>query len=72
MLIQSGRLDEASINPAAFVDACATIINAGKRLVMVNGIRYEKLDECYFAPGAVRARGGCERGTHGGSHEVTR
>lgn len=49
MLIQSGRLDEASINPAAFVDSCAVIINAGKRLVMVKGIRYEKLDECYFA-----------------------
>ncbi len=49
ILIQSGRLDEASINPAAFVDACAAIINAGKRLVMVEGIRYEKLDEHYFA-----------------------
>lgn len=49
MLIQSGRLDEANINPAAFVDACAVIINAGKRLVMVEGIRYEKLGEYYFA-----------------------
>ena len=49
MLIDSGRLEEASINPAAFVDASATIINAGKRAVMVDGIRYEKLEEFYYA-----------------------
>lgn len=45
ILIDSGRVDEASINPAAFVDACATIINAGKRLVLVEGITYRELPE---------------------------
>lgn len=49
ILIQSGRLDEASINPAAFVDACATIINAGKRLVMVDGIQYQQLEDSWYA-----------------------
>lgn len=45
MLIDSGRIDEAAVNPAAFVDACATIINAGKRLVLVEGITYRELPE---------------------------
>ena len=49
MLIASGRLDEAAINPAAFVDACATIINAGKRLVLVEGISYRELPERHWA-----------------------
>ena len=54
MLIESGRLEEAAINPAAFVDACATIINAGKRRVLVEGIYYRELPERWaqelFAP----------------------
>jgi type III restriction enzyme len=45
MLIESGRIEEAAVNPAAFVDACATIINAGKRLVLVEGIYYRELPE---------------------------
>lgn len=49
ILIQSGRLDEASINPAAFVDACATIIEAGKRLVLVEGIQYQQLEDNWYA-----------------------
>lgn len=54
MLIDSGRLEEAAVNPAAFVDACATIINAGKRRVLVEGIYYRQLPERWaqelFAP----------------------
>lgn len=49
ILVESGRLDEASINPAAFVDACATIIEAGKRLVMVDGIQYQELEDSWYA-----------------------
>ena len=45
MLIDSGRIEEAAINPAAFVDACVKIINAGKRLVLVEGIFYRELPE---------------------------
>jgi type III restriction enzyme len=54
ILIGSGRLDEASINPAVFIDACATIIKAGKRLVLVEGIQYTQLPDRWaqelFAP----------------------
>jgi type III restriction enzyme len=45
ILLDSGRIDEAATNPAAFVDACVTIINAGKRLVLVEGITYRELPE---------------------------
>lgn len=49
MLIESGRIEEAAINPAAFIDACAMIINAGKRLILVEGIYYRELEERYWA-----------------------
>lgn len=54
ILIGSGRLEEAAINPAAFIDSCAMIINAGKRLVLVEGIQYSPLPDRWaqelFAP----------------------
>ncbi|MFN3582219.1 MAG: restriction endonuclease subunit R, partial [Pseudomonas sp.] len=45
ILIQSGRLDDATINPSAFVDAAVAIMQAGKRLMMTDGIVYKPLDE---------------------------
>ena len=45
ILVQSGRLEDASVNPSAFVDAVTAIVQAGKRLMMTNGIVYKPLDE---------------------------
>jgi type III restriction enzyme len=45
MLVQSGRLADAAVNPSAFVDAVTAIIQAGKRLMMTDGILYKPLDE---------------------------
>ena len=45
ILVQSGRLEDATINPSAFVDAAVAIIQAGKRLMMTDGIVYKPLDE---------------------------
>jgi type III restriction enzyme len=49
ILVQSGRLSDASRNPAAFIDACDKIIKERMRLVMVNGIQYHELAESWFA-----------------------
>ena len=32
ILVQSGRIEDAAVNPSAFVDAVTAIIQAGKRL----------------------------------------
>lgn len=45
ILVHSGRLEDATINPSAFVDAAVAIIQAGKRLMMTDGIVYKPLDE---------------------------
>lgn len=45
ILVQSGRLTDATVNPSAFVDAVTAIIQAGKRLMMTDGIVYKPLDE---------------------------
>ncbi|KEZ11980.1 Type III restriction enzyme, res subunit [Sphingobium yanoikuyae] len=45
ILVQSGRLSDAAVNPSAFVDAVTAIIQAGKRLMMTRGIVYKPLDE---------------------------
>ncbi len=45
ILVQSGRLAEASVNPSAFVDSATAIIQAGKRLMMTDGIVYKPLDD---------------------------
>ncbi|WCP12580.1 hypothetical protein sphantq_00980 [Sphingobium sp. AntQ-1] len=44
ILVQSGRLSDAAVNPSAFVDAVTAIIQAGKRLMMTDGIVYKPLD----------------------------
>ncbi|MEZ0497990.1 DEAD/DEAH box helicase family protein [Sphingomonas sp. IW22] len=45
ILVQSGRLADAAVNPSAFVDAVTAIIQAGKRLMMTDGIVYKPLEE---------------------------
>lgn len=45
ILVQSGRLSDAAVNPSAFVDGVTAIIQAGKRLMMTDGIVYKPLDE---------------------------
>lgn len=45
ILVQSGRLADAMVNPSAFVDGVTAIIQAGKRLMMTDGIIYKPLDE---------------------------
>lgn len=45
ILVQSGRLEDAAMNPSAFVDGVTAIIQAGKRLMMTDGIVYKPLDE---------------------------
>ena len=45
ILVQSGRLADAAVNPSAFVDGVTAIIQAGKRLMMTDGIVYKPLDE---------------------------
>jgi type III restriction enzyme len=49
ILVQSGRLSDVRRNPAAFIDACDAIIKERMRLVMVNGIQYQELDDSWFA-----------------------
>lgn len=48
ILVQSGRLADAAVNPSAFLDAATAIIQAGKRLMMTDGIVYKPLDQ-YWA-----------------------
>ena len=49
ILINSGRLNEAATNPAAFLDAVTQHIRDAKREVLVQGIQYHQLDEHWFA-----------------------
>jgi type III restriction enzyme len=49
ILINSGRVNEAATNPAAFLDAVTQHIRDAKREVLVQGIQYHKLDEQWFA-----------------------
>jgi len=45
ILVASGRLEDARINPAAFLDGCTVQINVARRGVLVGGIAYTRLDE---------------------------
>lgn len=50
ILSASGRLDDFRRNPQQFIDLAAEAINRCKRLVLVDGIRYQRLgDEHYYA-----------------------
>jgi len=44
ILIKSGRLDEFIINPQRFMDSVAKIINRELHALMIDGIKYEKID----------------------------
>lgn len=44
ILIKSGRLNEFIINPQRFMDSVAKIINRELHALMIDGIKYEKID----------------------------
>ena len=49
ILIDSGRLDDFTVNPTKFIETAAETINRRKRLALVEGIKYQRLgDEHYF------------------------
>jgi hypothetical protein len=50
VLVGSGRLDDFKRNPQQFIEMTAEAINRCKRLVVVDGIKYQRLgDEHYYA-----------------------
>jgi type III restriction enzyme len=50
LLVGSGRLDDFKRNPQQFIEMAAEAINRCKRLVVVDGIKYQRLgDEHYYA-----------------------
>lgn len=50
ILAGSGRLDDFNRNPQQFIELAAEAINRCKRLVVVDGIKYQRLgDEYYYA-----------------------
>lgn len=50
ILTESGRLDDFKRNPQQFIDLAADVINRCKRIILVDGIRYQRIgDERYYA-----------------------
>ena len=50
VLIDSGRLEDFKRNPQQFIEMAAEAINRCKRLLIVDGIKYQRLgDEYYYA-----------------------
>ena len=50
ILIDSGRFDDFGVNPQKFIEVAAEAINRSKRLVLVDGIKYQRLgDDAYYA-----------------------
>ena len=49
ILIDSGRLDDFTRNPQQFIDLTAAAINRAKRLVLVDGIKYERLGSEFYS-----------------------
>jgi type III restriction enzyme len=50
ILVDSERLDHFQMNPTAFIELAAEVINRCKRLAIVEGIKYQRLgDEHYYA-----------------------
>jgi type III restriction enzyme len=49
ILVESGRLDDFKRNPQQFIELSAEIINRAKRLVLVDGIKYQRVgtEDCY-------------------------
>ena len=48
ILIQSRRLNDFTRNPQEFIDLAAQAINKAKRLVLVDGIRYQRIGDDFF------------------------
>ena len=50
ILLDSGRLNEFSVNPQKFIETAAEAINRRKQLALVDGIKYQRSgDEAYYA-----------------------
>ena len=50
ILLDSGRLNDFTVNPQKFIETAAKAITTCKRLSLVEGIKYQRLgDECYYA-----------------------
>lgn len=50
ILVDSGRLDDFKRNPQQFIEVTSEIINRSKRMVLVDGIKYQRLGaDDYFA-----------------------
>lgn len=50
ILTESGRLDDFKRNPQQFIDLAADVINRCKRMILVGGIKYQRIgDEHYYA-----------------------
>ena len=50
ILTDSGRLNDFKRNPQQFIEMTSDLINRAKRMVLVDGIRYQRLgDEQYYA-----------------------
>jgi type III restriction enzyme len=50
ILVDSGRLDDFKRNPQQFIELAAEIINRGKRMALVDGIKYQRIGaEEYYA-----------------------
>lgn len=50
ILIDSGRLDDLKLNPAAFIDQAADLIDRAKVAALVDGVRYQKIgDDVFYA-----------------------
>jgi type III restriction enzyme len=45
MLIDSGRLEEASTNPTAFMDAVTSCIKTAKLKVLAEGVQYRRIED---------------------------
>ena len=48
ILTESGRLDDFKRNPQQFIDQASEAINRAKRLVIVDGIKYQRLGEDHY------------------------
>jgi len=57
ILIDSGRLDDLKLNPAAFIDQAADLIERAKVAALVAGVRYQKIgDDVFYAQELFEAK----------------
>jgi len=53
ILIESGRLNDFKRNPQQFIELVADAINRAKRLAIVDGIKYQRMEMITITPGTV-------------------